>query len=175
MDASRRNSIVHADNEQVRRMSKANPDIVALTEDAAKATAAEQNMTLMQGLRLYPKAVGWSVLLSCAIIMEGFDINLIANLLAVPAFKTRFGQQLPDGSYEVTAAWQAGLTNGAYVGEVLGLMINGIIAERFGFRKTMIGALTAVAGLIFIVFFVKSIEQLLIGLILLGIPWGKWA
>lgn len=172
MDATRGSSIVHADNEQIRKMSVANPDIANLTEDAAKATQAEQTMTLMQGLRLYPKAVGWSVLLSCAIIMEGFDINLIANLLAVPAFKRRFGEQLPDGSFEVTAPWQAGLTNGAYVGEILGLMLNGIIAERYGFRKTMIGALTCVTGLIFIVFFVKSIEMLLIGLILLGIPWG---
>jgi SP family general alpha glucoside:H+ symporter-like MFS transporter len=173
MDATRRNSsIVAADAEQVRKMSFANPDMKTLSEDAARATKAEQNMTLMQGLRLYPKAVGWSVLLSAAIIMEGFDIVLIANLLAVPAFKRAFGEQLPDGSYEVTAAWQSGLTNGAYVGEIIGLMINGIVAERYGFRKTMIGALSAVTCLIFIVFFVQSIQQLLVGLILMGIPWG---
>jgi SP family general alpha glucoside:H+ symporter-like MFS transporter len=173
MDASRRNnSIVHVDTEQVRKMSAANPDFVGLSEDAAQATKSEQNMSLMQAVRLYPKAVGWSVLLSTAIIMEGFDINLITNLLAVPAFKQRFGEQLPDGSYEITAAWQAGLTNGAYVGEILGLMLNGIIAERYGFKKTMIGALTAVTGLIFIVFFVQSIEMLLTGLILMGVPWG---
>ncbi|KAF2790919.1 maltose permease MAL61 [Melanomma pulvis-pyrius CBS 109.77] len=173
MDATRRNSsIVAVDAEQVRKMSVANPDIAHLSEDAARATKSEQDMTLMEGLRLYPKAVGWSVLLSAAIIMEGFDIVLIANLLAVPAFKKAFGQQLPDGSYEVTAAWQSGLTNGAYVGEILGLMLNGIIAERYGFKKTMIGALSAVTCLIFIVFFVQSIEQLLVGLILMGIPWG---
>lgn len=170
---SRRNSVVVAvDSEQARKMSLTNADIAQLTEDASKGTKAEQKMTLMEGIRLYPKAIGWSILLSAAIIMEGFDIVLIANLLAVPAFKKRFGQQLPDGSYEVTAAWQSGLTNGAYVGEILGLMINGWIAERIGFRKTMIGALTAVTGLIFIVFFVQSIEMLLVGLILLGIPWG---
>jgi SP family general alpha glucoside:H+ symporter-like MFS transporter len=173
MDATRRNSsIVAADTEHVRKMSFANPDFRSLSEDAARATKAEQNMTLMQGLRLYPKAVGWSVLLSAAIIMEGFDIVLIANLLAVPAFKRAFGEQLPDGSYEITAAWQSGLTNGAYVGEIIGLMINGIVAERYGFRKTMIGALSAVTCLIFIVFFVQSIQQLLVGLILMGIPWG---
>ncbi|KAF2242559.1 maltose permease MAL61 [Trematosphaeria pertusa] len=170
---SRRNSsVVAVDVEHVRRMSIANPDLAHLTEDASKATKAEHNMTLLEGLRLYPKAVGWSVLLSAAIIMEGFDIVLIANLLAVPAFKKAFGEQLPDGSYEITAAWQSGLTNGAYVGEILGLMLNGWIAERYGFKKTMIGALTAVTFLIFIVFFVQSIQMLLVGLILMGIPWG---
>lgn len=173
MDATRRHSsVVQVDTEQVRKMSAANADIAELTKDAARATQAEQNMTLMEGLRLYPKAVGWSVLLSGAIIMEGFDIVLIANLLAVPAFKKAFGEQLPNGSYEITAPWQSGLTNGAYVGEILGLMLNGIIAEKYGFKKTMIGALTAVTGLIFIVFFVQSLTQLLIGLILMGIPWG---
>ncbi|KAJ4301255.1 hypothetical protein N0V90_003346 [Kalmusia sp. IMI 367209] len=168
---SRRNSI-GLDNEQQRRMSLNNADIAQLTQDATKATKAEQKMTLMEGIRLYPKAIGWSVLLSGAIIMEGYDINIIANLQAVPAFKQKFGNRLADGSYEVTAAWQAGLTNGAYVGEMLGLMINGWIAERYGFKKTMIGALTAVTGLIFILFFAQNIEMLLVGLILVGIPWG---
>ena len=168
---SRRASIT-VDNEHQRRMSLNNADIAQLTEDATKATKAEQKMTLMEGIRLYPKAIAWSVLLSGAIIMEGYDINLIANLQAVPAFKQRFGVRLPDGTYQVTAAWQAGLTNGAYVGEILGLMINGWIAERYGFKKTMIGALAAVAALIFILFFVQNLEMLLVGLILVGIPWG---
>ncbi|KAF2740384.1 maltose permease MAL61 [Polyplosphaeria fusca] len=173
MDATRRNSsIVHVDTEQARRMSLAVPDLADLSNDAAKATKAEQQMSLMQGLKLYPKAVGWSILISATIIMEGFDIVLIANLLAVPAFKRKFGEQLPNGDYEITAPWQSGLTNGAYVGEILGLMINGIVVERYGFRKTLIGALTAVTGLIFIVFFVQNIEMLLAGLILMGIPWG---
>jgi SP family general alpha glucoside:H+ symporter-like MFS transporter len=168
--ASRRSSIVAAiDDETARKMSIDKPTMFT---DAAKATEAEHKMTLMQGLRLYPKAVGWSILLSAAIIMEGFDIVLIANLMAVPAFKKKFGFQLEDGTYELTAAWQSGLTNGAYVGEILGLMVNGWIAEKCGFKKTMIGALTAVTGLVFIVFFVQSIEQLLVGLILMGIPWG---
>ncbi|KAL1595831.1 hypothetical protein SLS60_009521 [Paraconiothyrium brasiliense] len=168
---SRHNSIA-VDGDQQRKMSLNNADIAQLNHDATKATKAEQKMTLMEGIRLYPKAIAWSVLLSGAIIMEGYDINLIANLQAVPAFKQKFGVQLADGSYEVTAAWQAGLTNGAYVGEILGLMINGIIAERYGFKKTMIGALAAVTGLIFILFFAQNIEMLLVGLILVGIPWG---
>lgn len=169
---SRSNSVAVIDDEHHRRMSLANADIAQLSHDATRATKAEQRMTLADGIRLYPKAIAWSVLLSGAIIMEGYDINLIANLQAVPAFKRKFGVQLPDGTYQVTAAWQAGLTNGAYVGEILGLMINGWIAERYGFKKTMIGALTAVTGLIFILFFAQNIEMLLVGLILVGIPWG---
>ncbi|CAO2649107.1 Nn.00g100560.m01.CDS01 [Neocucurbitaria sp. VM-36] len=170
---SRRNSsVVAVDPEQARRLSVAVPDIHQVTHDANKATHSEQNMTLRQGLRLYPKAVAWSVLLSAAIIMEGFDKVLIANLMAVPAFKRKFGAPIANGSYEVTAAWQAGLTNGAFVGELMGLIINGIIADRFGYKKTMIGALFAVNLFIFVVFFAQNIVMLLCGLILCGIPWG---
>jgi SP family general alpha glucoside:H+ symporter-like MFS transporter len=48
--------------------------------DGARAAATkERNMTLMQGLRLYPKAVAWSVLISTCIAMEGYDISLVSN------------------------------------------------------------------------------------------------
>jgi SP family general alpha glucoside:H+ symporter-like MFS transporter len=167
----RRGSLTVTDD-QLRKMSVVVPDIQNLSNDASKATDAERSMTLLEGLKTYPAAVGWSVLLSCAIIMEGFDIVLIANLLAVPAFQKRFGYQLPDGSYQITAAWQSGLTNGANVGEILGLMLSGIIADRIGYRKTMIGALSLVTCFIFIVFFVQSLPQLLAGLVLMGVPWG---
>lgn len=32
-------------------------------------------MTLMQGVRLYPKAIAWSILISSCIIMEGYDVS----------------------------------------------------------------------------------------------------
>ena len=104
--------------------------------------------------------------------MEGFDILLIQNLIAVDSFQRTFGHQLPDGSYELTAAWQAGLTNGAILGEMIGLALNGIIADRYGFKKTMIGGLVAITFFIFIPFFATNIIQLLVGLIVMGIPWG---
>ena len=140
--------------------------------EAAAANDAERTRGLVASLKLYPKAAAWSMLLSTAIIMEGFDIVLITGLLAVPQFARDFGHQLPNGTWEISSAWQAGLTNGALVGEILGLMLNGLIADRFGFRKTMIGALVFTTLLIFVLFFAQSLVQLLIGLIFLGLPWG---
>lgn len=142
-------------------------------EESNRAAEDDKKRTLWQNLKLYPHAVGWSILLSTAVIMEGFDILLITNLLAVTPFKRQFGYYSTEqGEWVISAAWQAGLTNGALVGEILGLMINGWIADRIGYRKTMIGALIAVTGFIFIVFFAFHIVQLLVGLILMGIPWG---
>jgi SP family general alpha glucoside:H+ symporter-like MFS transporter len=104
--------------------------------------------------------------------MEGFDIVLINSLQALPAFQRRFGEPSPKGGYQISAAWQSGLSNGALVGEVLGLMMIGYIVERVGYKKTMIGSLALLTGFIFIVFFAQSLPMLLVGEILMGIPWS---
>lgn len=54
--------------------------------DAKRASDNEQNMTLMQGIRLYPKAVAWSLLISTCIAMEGYDIALVNNFYAFDVF-----------------------------------------------------------------------------------------
>ena len=61
---SRRNSsVVAVDVDQARRVSLAMHDAKQVTADANRATESEQNMTLRQGIQLYPKAIAWSVLL----------------------------------------------------------------------------------------------------------------
>lgn len=42
-----------------------------LVENARLASDKEHKMTLMEGVRLYPKAVAWSMLISTLIVMEG--------------------------------------------------------------------------------------------------------
>ncbi|KAI7635985.1 sugar porter family MFS transporter, partial [Hortaea werneckii] len=166
--AARRASVSAADISHL-------PEVgLTVANDAAKVTQNETSMTLLQGLKTYPKAVGWSVLLSACIIMEGFDIALISSLYAVPAFQQRYGDRQDDGSYEISAAWQSGLSNGALIGEILGLFLTGIISERIGYRKTMIGALVLLSGFIFFLFFAQSLPMLLIGEILCGFPWGTF-
>ena len=50
-------------------------------EDAKAATAKEHSMTVRQGLRAYPRAIMWSILLSSAVIMEGYDTILVGSRL----------------------------------------------------------------------------------------------
>ncbi|CRK25865.1 hypothetical protein BN1723_018244, partial [Verticillium longisporum] len=73
---------------------------------------------------------------------------------------------------EISAAWQAGLSNGVAVGEIIGLFLNGYISERFGYRWTVIGALMLLTGFITIFFTAQNIETLLVAEILCGLPWG---
>lgn len=63
-------------------------------------------------------------------------------------------------------------SNGARAGEVIGLIINSFVSERYGYRKTMIGALIAMTAFIFILFFAPNVQTLVIGEVFCGIPWG---
>jgi SP family general alpha glucoside:H+ symporter-like MFS transporter len=146
---------------------------------AQRAHTAEHTLPLTRLLRIFPSAILWSLLLSSALIMEGFDTILLGSLYASPAFKRKYGQRVPNSSssssayeYELTAPWQSGLSNGASVGSILGLWIAGYVADRVGYRRTLIGALGCVVAFVFVVFFAGSVEVLLVGEVLLGLPWG---
>ena len=74
----------HGQHELARRKAR---DL--LIHNAKSATDKEQSMTLMQGIRLYPKAILWSVLISTCIVMEGYDVCLINNFCACPVYVVR--------------------------------------------------------------------------------------
>ncbi|KAL0256110.1 hypothetical protein SLS55_008502 [Diplodia seriata] len=146
--------------------------VEVLKHDAKLATEKEKNMTLLQGIKLYPKAIAWSVAISTCIIMEGYQTCLLSNFYAFPEFNKKFGEQLPSGEYQVPAAWQAGLSNGVYVGEIIGLMINGWASDKFGYRWTLMVSLFLLTGFIAIFFTAQTVVALQVGEILAGIPWG---
>lgn len=184
--ASRNNSIVahvtnvdHHDNvlrvtdTHMRKMSVADPNIAALTVEAKAATHSEKTMTLKQAFNLYKKAMGFSVLFSTAIVMEGYDTALIGAFYAFPPFQKKYGSYVDEKvGYQIPAKWQTGLSDGALVGEILGLYAAGIIVDKIGYRYTMMASLSMMIAFIFIPFFAQNIETLLIGDILQGIPWG---
>ena len=77
--------------------------------------------------------------------------------------------QLPSGEYQVPARWQAGLSNGANVGEVIGLFINGYVSERFGYRYTVMTCLVLIIAFTAIFFTAQSVIDLQVAEILCGI------
>ncbi|RMZ83342.1 hypothetical protein DV737_g1670, partial [Chaetothyriales sp. CBS 132003] len=143
-----------------------------VVRNAQTATEKEHKMTLWQGIKLYPKAVGWSLLISTCICMEGFDVCLLGTFYAFPQFNEKYGKQLSDGSYQVPAPWQAGLSNGAAVGEIIGLFLNGFISEAIGYRYTVMLCLVMITGFIAIFFTAQTVVALQVAEILAGIPWG---
>ncbi len=60
-----------------------------LKRDARAATEKEQTMSLMEGIRQYPKAIGWSMLISTCIVMEGYQVCLLSNFCEYSLDSTR--------------------------------------------------------------------------------------
>lgn len=63
------------------------------------------------------------------------------------------------------------VSNGAYIGEILGLAVTGILVDHFGNKAVMTGATISMIGFIFISFFGETLPLQLVGQILCGIPW----
>ncbi|MCJ1448910.1 MAG: hypothetical protein MMC23_009429 [Stictis urceolatum] len=76
--------------------------------------------------------------------MEGNDVRLLSNIYAFPKHYKKYGGVLLNGTYQVPVPWQAGLNNGANVGVIFGLFINGWAFERFGYRYTVMLCLTLI-------------------------------
>ena len=74
-------------------------------------------------------------------------LQVIFSFFAFPAFAKKYGYITPDGSYQVAASWQTGLTNGTGSGEMIGLALTGVFADKYGQRWTIIGALILVVRL----------------------------
>ncbi|KAF4976362.1 hypothetical protein FZEAL_6960 [Fusarium zealandicum] len=147
----------------------------ALASDAKVAAEAEHHMTLWEAVQTYPKAIGWSMLLSSTLIMEGYDLALLGNLYASPVFNKKFGSYNPaNDDYQVSAAWQSGLSNGARAGEIIGLILAGWTADRYGYKWTTVGALILMIAFVFVLFFAPNVQILVVGEVLCGIPWGAF-
>lgn len=94
--------------------------------------------------------------------------KMVGTLFAQPAFQKEFGQMVHEGKYEIPAPWQAGLNNGATLGQLAGMLAAGYLTERYGFRPTMLAGQIAIIGVIFIQFFAKSLPMLEVAQILFG-------
>lgn len=140
--------------------------------NAQAATEKEHTMSLLEGIKQYPRAIGWSILFSTALVMEGYDVVLMGSFYAHPAFQRKYGDLQPDGSYELSAAWQSGLSNAMNAGQIIGLFINGIVADRYGYRRVMLASLFLTIGFIFILFFAPDKKTLVIGELMIGMPLG---
>ncbi|KAL2827968.1 general substrate transporter [Aspergillus cavernicola] len=139
-------------------LSASIPSLQRLSAGARAATRAEQKMSLLTGCQLYPKAIAWSIVISSTIIMEGYDTALLVSFYTFPEFKQKYGS--PDPSQP------------AVVGQILGLFMNGFLADRFGYRRTILTALASLCFFILLPFFAVNVQMFLAGQVLCGIPWG---
>lgn len=63
--------VLRATDDTVRRLSQAHDGIGREAADAKHATDAEKNLSVRQAVRLYKRAICFSLVMSLAVVMEG--------------------------------------------------------------------------------------------------------
>ncbi|KAK8039377.1 MFS transporter- SP family- general alpha glucoside:H+ symporter [Apiospora rasikravindrae] len=127
-------------------------DFMTLVHEADAANERERDMKLSTAFKIYPKAIGWSAVLSSCLVMEGYDTSIVGSLInkmtwcmlltlhnswedfAYPVFKNKFGEPAPNGDMVISAAWQNGIQGATNVGEIIGLQLGGIPNNDHGLR-----------------------------------------
>lgn len=110
--------------------------------------------------------------------MESYDVFLIGNFLALPAFVRRYGiydptLNDPDTDNHVIAyKWQSSLQVSGQLGALIGVMIAGPLTNWLGYRWATIVGLMTLNAFIFIFYFGDSLPVFFVAQILAGLPWG---
>ncbi|KAH8897513.1 putative MFS transporter [Thozetella sp. PMI_491] len=134
-------------------------------------TASEHDLSFWNAVKRHPYAVLWSLLFSLAVVMAGFDAQLVTSLYALPAFQRRFGYE-HDGHYIISAGWQTALGMGSPVGQVLGALACDYPLESLGRRVTLALCCVWSVAFVFVQYFSTSIEMLCAGEVLGGLAYG---
>ncbi|CAN6633010.1 alpha-glucosides permease Mph3p [Trichomonascus vanleenenianus] len=147
--------------------------IETILENTREAAEAENQLGVLDAFRMYPRAMFWSCFFALAVIMAGYDSQVIFSFFAMPAFTKRYGEPY-DGGYQISAAWQTGLSMGSPTGQIIGALLSSWPAERYGRKKTLMVANLCIIGIIFIQFFAPNLAVLCVGEVLAGQFWGAY-
>ncbi|ORY26981.1 alpha-glucoside:hydrogen symporter, partial [Naematelia encephala] len=142
--------------------------------EAITAERAEHKLGVLAAMRVYKGAIFWSIVVSMCVVMEGYDQALVGNLVALPAFRLRYGKEA-NGNYQVPASWQTALLQAPIIGSFFGVLVSGWSANRFGYKRTLITLQCLMTGAIFITFFSNSLGMLFAGQVVSGFPWGGFS
>ncbi|PNY25231.1 Maltose permease MAL31 [Tolypocladium capitatum] len=140
-------------------------------DETRDITAAEHELGFWEAVRMYPNATFWSMFFCIAVVMAGFDAQIITSFYALPAFQQKYGDRVGD-HYEIAAPWQTGLGMGNPIGQVLGALASSYPLHILGRRKTLALCCCWSIGFVFVQFFATSIGMLCAGEILGGFAYG---
>ena len=105
--------------------------------------------------------------------MESYDVFLIGNFMALPAFTRQYGiYDAPTDQYIIVPKWQSALQVSGQLGALIGVFIAGPLTSKIGYRWATLTGLMLLNAFIFVFYFAKSMPVIFAAQILEGIPWG---
>ncbi|WVR09711.1 hypothetical protein IAU60_006787 [Kwoniella sp. DSM 27419] len=138
---------------EIQHVDKA--DVSNFKMDAMEAESAELNMTVLEA------------------IMESYDVFLIGNFVALPAFVNKFGiVDHATGKLVIATKWQSALQMSGQLGALIGVFVAGPLTSRIGYRWATLVGLMLMNAFIFVMYFAESLPLFFVAQLLEGIPWG---
>ena len=106
-------------------------------------------------------------------IMESYDVFLIGNFVALPAFREKYGiYHASTDSYVIATKWQSALQVSGQLGALIGVFLAGPLTSRIGYRYATLTGLMLLNVFIFAFYFGKSLPVIFVAQLLEGLPWG---
>ena len=105
--------------------------------------------------------------------MESYDVFLIGNFVALPAFINKYGVTDPNtGNLVIATKWQSALQVSGQLGALIGVFLAGPLTSRVGYRYATLTALMLLNAFIFVFYFAHSLPVTFVAQLLEGLPWG---
>lgn len=105
--------------------------------------------------------------------MESYDVFLIGNFVALPAFVNQYGVLDPaTGLMVIETKWQSALQVSGQLGALIGVFLAGPLTSRIGYRYATLSGLMLLNVFIFVFYFAKSLPVIFVAQLLEGLPWG---
>jgi MFS family permease len=105
--------------------------------------------------------------------MESYDVFLIGNFVALPAFLKEYGIfDEPSQTWTLEPSWQSALLVSGQLGALIGVFVAGPLTSRIGYRYATLTGLMLLNAFIFVFYFASSLPIIFLAQLLEGIPWG---
>lgn len=105
--------------------------------------------------------------------MESYDVFLIGNFVALPAFKAKYGVwDAGIQEFVIVTKWQSALQVSGQLGALIGVFLAGPLTSRIGYRWATLTGLMLLNVFIFAFYFAESLPVIFVAQLLEGLPWG---
>jgi len=105
--------------------------------------------------------------------MESYDVFLIGNFVALPAFREQYGVwNEASQSKVIVTKWQSALQVSGQLGALIGVFLAGPLTSRIGYRYATLTGLMLLNVFIFVFYFANSMPVIFVAQLLEGVPWG---
>jgi MFS family permease len=105
--------------------------------------------------------------------MESYDVFLIGNFVALPAFQQKYGvYDAVIKNWVIPTKWQSALQVSGQLGALIGVFLAGPLTSRIGCRYATLTGLMLLNVFIFVFYFADSLPVIFVAQLLEGLPWG---